>query len=198
MWASNPSGVIASSAGLSSSSGAAAKIDNVATTHIATTARVIFIWLTTLLRRAGGFGFLFGRDAELFQERFDRLFAAEEIFNRRSDIARVARFVDFVAQFKPSLFVEVAVLRLFENGRHVGRDRVGPGIAVIAGIVAVEMAEIRDKRRARVDRQKNFRQDWIRHRDAIIRLVFGMLIVQGQIERSESELSPVGHAGGGK
>src|ERR1043166_5160220 len=154
--------------------------------------------LTTLLRGPGGFGFLFGRDAELFQEWFERLFAAEEIFDLRRDIARVARFVNFAAQFKPGLFVEVAVAGFFENGRHVGRDRVGPRVAVIAGIVAVKMTEISDERRARVDRQKNFRQNWIRHRDAIIRLVFGMLVVQGQIERSKSELPPISHAGGGE
>src|ERR1043166_6162864 len=93
------------------------------------------------LRWLGGLGFLFASDAELLQERLDRLFAAEEFFDRKGDIARVTRLVNFMAQFQTGLFVEIALLRFFKNGRHIGGDRVGPSVAVVARVIAVEVTE---------------------------------------------------------
>ena len=71
-------------------------------------------------------------------------------------VACVALLVNFVAQFHPGLFVEISVLRFFKNRSHVGRNRVGPGVAVITGVVAVHVTEISDEGRAWIDRQKDF------------------------------------------
>src|SRR5438309_9857864 len=99
--------------------------------------------LPAFLRRPGGFyRLLFPADADLFQERLDRLFATEEFFNGSSDIAAVALFVNFVAQSQTGLFVEITVLRFFKYSGHVGSDRIGPGITVVTGIIAVQVSKI--------------------------------------------------------
>src|SRR5947208_2096820 len=80
----------------------------------------------------------------------DRLFAAEKFLDRHRDVAAVALRVNFLTQLRPSLFVEVPVLRFFKDGGHVGGDRVGPGVAVVTGVVAVHVAEISDEGCARI------------------------------------------------
>ena len=86
----------------------------------------------------------------------DRLLAAEELLDGNVDFARIAHLVNFAAQFHAGLFIEVAVLRFFKNCRHVGGDGISPGVAVVTGVVAIEMSKVGDERRARVDWQKDF------------------------------------------
>src|SRR5438132_11721921 len=85
-----------------------------------------------------GWGFLciLRADTDLFQERLDGLFPAEELLDRNVDLTRIARLVNFAAQFHAGLFIEITVLRFFKNGRHVGGDGIRPGVAVVTGIVA--------------------------------------------------------------
>src|SRR5947208_10038816 len=45
-----------------------------------------------------------------------------------------------------SLLIEVTVGRFLENGGHVRRNRIRPGVAVIAGIVAHQVAKIGHER----------------------------------------------------
>src|ERR1700736_2633219 len=98
--ASKASGVMTSSAGFSFSAGlSAAESDNVAARTSQTTDRDVFIsllWrrsvgvakLSAFLGRPGGrFLFVLRLDADLFQERFARLFAAEKFFDRHRHIA---------------------------------------------------------------------------------------------------------------
>src|SRR5438105_10619374 len=59
---------------------------------------------------SGRFLFVFAFHADLFQERLDRLFAAEEFFDRHRHVAPVALLVNFVAEFHSGLFVEITVL----------------------------------------------------------------------------------------
>src|SRR6202011_1913116 len=132
--------------------------------------------LSAFLRWAG-FGFLFAgasADADFSQERLHRLFATEEFFNRNGRVASIALFVNFMPQPQTGLLVEITVLGFFENSSHVGGDRIGPGVTVVAGVVAVHVTEIGHERRAGIDWQKNSFEDRIRDRDAIIRLIFGM------------------------
>src|SRR6266404_6269768 len=86
----------------------------------------------------------------------------------------------------------------FKNGGHVRGDGIGPGVAIVAAVVAVQVTEIRNECRAWIDRKKNFFENWIRDRNAIIGLIFRMLIVQYKVERCESELSPIENAGRGQ
>src|SRR5437016_13482777 len=96
--------------------------------------------LSAFVRWAGrSFLCLLRADTDLFQERLDGLFPAEELLDGNVDLARIARLVDFAAQFRAGLFIEVTVLRFFKNCRHIGGDGISPGVAVVTGIVATEM-----------------------------------------------------------
>ena len=141
------------------------------------------------------FLFVLWTDADLFQEWLNRLFAAEELLDGNRNVSRFAGLVNFAAQFHTGLFVKVTGLRFFEYGRHIGGDRIRPSIAIVTGIVAVQMPEVGNERGAWIDWQKYFFQNWIRHCHAIVRRIFGMLIVQRQIKRSEGELASVKNAG---
>jgi len=79
------------------------------------------------------FRFAFAADADLFQEWIDRLFAAEEFFDRDIHVARITLLIDFLAQAHARVFVEITVFCLLKHCRHVGGDGIGPGVAVIAG-----------------------------------------------------------------
>src|SRR5438876_3171369 len=152
--------------------------------------------LSAFLRWPGGrLLFVLWADADFFQERLNRLFPAEEFLDGYVDVTQIAWLVNFAAQFHAGLFVEVAVLRFFEYGRHIGGDGVRPGISVVTGVVTIQVPEIRNERGARIDWQKNFFQDRIRHDHAIVRRIFGVLIVQGQIERRERELAAIKNTG---
>ena len=94
-------------------------------------------------------------DADLLEERIEGAFAAEEFLDGYVHIARVARLVNLGAQAMPGGFVEVALGRLLEHGGHVGGNGVRPGVAVIAGVIAHEMAEVGDKRRVGRHRQEH-------------------------------------------
>src|SRR5258708_526737 len=124
--------------------------------------------------------------------------AAEKSFDRQCYIARIALLINFVTQLRASLLVQVTILRFFKNGGHVRGDGIGPGVAIVAAVVAVQVTEIRNECRAWIDRKKNFFENWIRDRDAIIGPTFRMLIVQHKVERRESELSPIENAGRGQ
>src|SRR5262249_350596 len=100
-------------------------------------------------------------DADFFQKGLDGLFAAEEFFDRDVYVTRIARLVDFAAQFYARLFVEVTTLGFFENGRQICSDGVGPGVTVITRIVAIQVTEIGNERGARIDWEKNLFQDRI-------------------------------------
>src|SRR5262249_19127193 len=135
-------------------------------------------------------------DADLFQERLNRLFAAEKLFDRHVDLAAIALRVNLVAQFHPGLFVLITARRLFENGRHVGGNRVGPGVTVITGIVPIHVAEIRDHRRARIDRQENFFENRVRNIHAIPFRAFRMRVMHCEVEGSEPKLPAIKNSGG--
>src|SRR5207253_10442876 len=107
---------------------------------------------------------------------------AEELLEGKSDITRIALFVDLTTELQARLAIEVTALRFLENGRHVGGDRVRPRVAVITGIVAVQVAEIGNESRARIDRQKNFLENRIGNHAAIIRLTPRMAIVEREVE----------------
>src|SRR2546423_168183 len=127
--------------------------------------RVRFPTSSPFLRRPGGrFLFLLRSDADLFQERLDRLFAAKEFLDGGVDVARIPRFVNFATQSQPGLLIEVTILRFLKDGRHVGGYRVGPGISVIPGIVAIQVTKVGNERRARINWQENFFQNRIRNR----------------------------------
>src|SRR5439155_2074503 len=130
-------------------------------------------------------------DADLLQKWMDRLFAAQELFDRNVDVTSIARLIDLAAQFHTGLFVEVAVLRFFKNGRHVGCDRIGPRVAVVTRIVAIEMSKVGNKRGAWINWQKDFFQDRIRYGHAIVRQILGVLIVQSKIQRCKCELASI-------
>src|SRR6185312_17014840 len=75
-------------------------------------------WLNQLNRlnewlgfRFSGLFFVIGRlvDADLLQERFQRARAAEEFFNRDIYVARIADFIDFLAQSHAGVHVEITV-----------------------------------------------------------------------------------------
>src|ERR1051326_2515056 len=53
------------------------------------------------------------------------------------------------------------------------------------------MTEVGDKRRARINREKDLFQNRIGYGDAIVRHVFRMRIVQREIERCERELAAI-------
>src|SRR5713101_6537592 len=104
----------------------------------------------------------------MFQERSDRLVAAEKCFDRRRQVARVALLVDFVTQTEPDLFIEITVFCFFKHGCHVGSDRIRPGIAVVSGVVAVEATKARNETCPRIDRQKDAFKDWVGDSEAIV------------------------------
>src|SRR6266446_5776340 len=140
--------------------------------------------LSAFLRRAGGrFLFVFAFHADLFQERFDRLFPAKKFFDRHRNVASIALGINFLAQLHSGLLVEITVLRFFKNGCHIGGDRVGPGVTVVTGIVPIHAAEIGDEGRARVDREKNFFENRIGNRDAIVGRVHLLDDVTGNFPR---------------
>src|SRR5262249_22794561 len=74
-------------------------------------------------------------------------------------------------------------------------NSVRPSIAIVTGIVAVQMTKIGDERCARINRQKYFFQDRVRYPHRIVWHLFGMRIMQSKIERSERELPAIKHAG---
>src|SRR5437879_12429927 len=83
--------------------------------------------LSAFLRRAGGrFLFVFAFHADLFQERFDRLFPAKKFLDRHRNVASIALLVNLVAQLPTGLLVEMTVLRFYINSYHVRRDVVAP------------------------------------------------------------------------
>src|SRR5438128_8363698 len=149
-----------------------------------------------LLRGPGGrFRFLLWSYADLFQERLDRLFPPEELLDGDVHIARIAWLVNFVTQSQTSLLVKVTILRFLKDGGHIARYRVLPGIAVIPGIVSIQVTKVGNERRAGINWQKNLFQNRIRNRHAIVRVIFRVLIVQRDIERRECELASVENTG---
>src|SRR6266478_9137035 len=96
-----------------------------------------------LLRRTGWrFLLLLRSDADLLQERLDRLCAAKELLDGCVDIARIPRLINLATQAQSWLFIEVTILGFFKDGGHIGCDRVRPGITVVTGIVTVQMAKV--------------------------------------------------------
>src|SRR3954464_10538241 len=71
------------------------------------------------------------RNPDFLEERLDRLFAAEKFFDRLGDLAGIARLVDVPPKTHSGLLVEITIFRRFEDRRHVGRDRIRPGVTVI-------------------------------------------------------------------
>src|ERR1017187_4914380 len=71
--------------------------------------------------------------ADLFEERLHPALLPEELLNGYVHVARIARLVDLQTQSAAGRLVEVAVGRMFEDRRHVRRNRVRPGVAIIAG-----------------------------------------------------------------
>src|SRR5439155_1145567 len=84
-----------------------------------------------------------------------------------------------------------AFLRFLKNGCHVGGNRVRPGVAVVTGIVAVQMTKVGDERCARINRQKDLFQYRVRYRHRIVWHLFRMWIVQSKIQRGERELASI-------
>jgi hypothetical protein len=80
--------------------------------------------------------FFSSADAESLQERIEGTLATEELLDRDIDVARVAHRVDFIAKPHAGPLIEEAFLALLEHRRHVGCDRIGPRVAVIAGVIA--------------------------------------------------------------
>src|SRR5207247_5762368 len=112
--------------------------------------------LAALLRGPGGrFRFLLWSNADLFQERLDRLFPPEKLLDGDVHIARIARLVNFAAQSQTGLLVEVIIFVFLIDGGHIFSYGVGPGIAVIPGIVSIQVTKVGNERRARINRQKN-------------------------------------------
>src|SRR6266404_8023722 len=137
MCASNASGVMTSSAGLSFSSGlSAAKRENAIARNSVNDGKGFFMTqdscggrrlacnsltkqprtaastenLLSFLRRAGGRFLLVVRFyADLFQERLDRLLPPQKFLDRHRDVASIALRVDFAAQFHPGLFVLITL-----------------------------------------------------------------------------------------
>src|ERR1051325_9960344 len=68
--------------------------------------------------------------ADLFEERFERSLAAQEFFYRHVHVARIADFVNLLAQPHPGCAIEVTIRRVLEHRGHVRRDRVRPRVAV--------------------------------------------------------------------
>src|SRR5262249_28549426 len=77
------------------------------------------------------------------------------------------------------------------DGCHVGRNRIRPGITIVARIITGEMPEKGDKGCVWIDRQEVFWKDWIRYRDAIVGLTFRMDVVQGKIDIRKAELTTI-------
>src|SRR5216117_2589381 len=81
--------------------------------------------LSAFVRWPGGsFLRLLRADADLFQERLDGLFPAEEFLDGNVYLARIAHLVNFATQFHAGLFIEVTVLGFFKNCRHFGGDGI--------------------------------------------------------------------------
>src|SRR5437763_553927 len=72
----------------------------------------------------------------------------------------------------------------------------GRSVTVGAGVIAVQMAEISHESRAWVDWQKNFLQNRIRNRHAIIRSILWVWSVQREIKRTKGELPSIEYACG--
>src|SRR5438093_6660358 len=53
------------------------------------------------------------------------------------------------------------------------------------------MPKVGNERRSRIDWEENLFQGRVRYCDALVRPIFGVLIVQSEIERRERELAPV-------
>src|SRR5207247_6863507 len=82
---------------------------------------------------------------DFLQEWLHRLFAAQKFLNRIVDIPRIAHGVNFVAQSNSGLLIKVPIRRTFKNGSHVCDDGIGPGVPVLAGIVAAELSAVRNE-----------------------------------------------------
>src|SRR5438094_421073 len=111
-------------------------------------------------------------------------------------IASSAQRVYFIAQPHSRLSIEIPFRCALENRCHVRRNRIRPSVSIVAGVIAVQMAEIRHERRAWVDWQKNFLQNRIRNRHAIIRSILRVWSVQREIKRSKGELPSIEYARG--
>src|SRR2546430_216940 len=170
MCASNPSGVIVSSAGCKRNASSSSERSDApaAKQTIAVSSRVIFVVYAHVVERNDGtsigarleraplqlsacwrwpcrrFLLLLIPDTNLFQAWLNRLFPAEEFLDGNVYIARIARLVNFAAQFHAGLLIEIAVLRLFKNCGHISGDGVSPGVAVVTGIVAIQMSKVAD------------------------------------------------------
>src|SRR5438874_3976315 len=110
------------------------------------------------------------------------MLTTEEFFNRFVDIARIAHGVDFIAQPHSRLSIEITFRCALENRCHVRRYRIRPSVSIVAGVIAVQMAEIRHESRAWGDWQENFFQNRIGNSDAIIRSILWVWSVQREIK----------------
>src|SRR5437867_10901881 len=63
-------------------------------------------------------------DADLFQERLDRLFPAEELLDGNVYLARIAHLVNFATLFHAGLLIEENVPAIFKTCRHAGADGI--------------------------------------------------------------------------
>src|SRR5512133_1656996 len=185
IWASNPSAVMASSAGFSRSVSESAA-NPISTNDRTIRMAMIFIYFfcsgglrpsqlgasavrdrryssernarskaQLFVSRRRGSGGIRLTDPDLFQKWLHRLFASEKLFNRFVDIARIAHCVNFISQPHSCTLVVITLRRAFKDRCHVGGDRIGPGITVVAGIVAIKISKVGDEGRARVDRKKH-------------------------------------------
>ncbi len=92
---------------------------------------------------------------------------AEERLDGHGHVPGVAGFVDFPAQSCARRYVEEAVRRALEHRRHVRGNRIRPSIAVIAGVITGQMAEVGDKCAVWRHRQEDVAQDLVRELDRI-------------------------------
>ena len=83
----------------------------------------------------------------------------EEFFDGFVHIAGVSRSVNFFPQASSGNSIEIAIRRIFKNGCHVGGDGIRPSVAVIAGVVAGEVAEAGNEGSSFGSGQKDFGED---------------------------------------
>ena len=81
---------------------------------------------------AGGVFFLFSAIPSVFRNGWIDCCRPRNFSIEIGDIARVARLVNIVPQAHARLFVEETLFCFFKHCGHIGRNRVGPGITIIA------------------------------------------------------------------
>ena len=116
---------------------------------------------------------------------------AKELLDGLIHVAGIADRIYLIPQTPSGISVEVTVRGLFEDRRHVRRNSIRPGIAIVAGVVAHEVAEISYESSVRHHGQKRLAEHLVGQRQRFGGVAGVDLRMQSHVHQRERDLAAI-------